>query len=118
MSRRERRLLRTVGALAAAIGLAFIASVMLALLLLRFSGSVSEAAQTLQALRPWMIPVQLSVLGLLWLHWPRLAHLFARWYSMSDRTRDALVADRKRIFLVLALFEVALVLRALGSLGG
>ena len=117
MSRREHRLLRTAGALAAAMGLALIASVMLAVLLLRFSGGVSEAAQTLQALRPWMIPAQLSILGLLWLQWPRLANLLARWYAMSDRTRDALIADRKRIFLMLALFEVVLVLRSLGSLG-
>jgi hypothetical protein len=115
MTRRGRSVLRMVGTIAAGVVVAVIASALLAYLLLRHSAGAPEAMQTLQGLRAWSIPAQLALLGLLWIHWPRLAEVIARWRPMSAHARDAFVADRKRIFVVLALFEVLVVLRALSS---
>ena len=115
MTRRGRSVLRMAGTIAAGVVVAVIASALLAFLLLRHGAGAAGAMQTLQGLRAWAIPAQLALLGLLWIHWPRLGEVIARWRPMSAQARDAFVADRKRIFVVLALFEVLVVLRALSS---
>ena len=108
MTRRGRSVLRMAGTIAVGVVVAVVASALLAFLLLRHSAGAPQALQTLQGVRAWSIPAQLALLG-------HLAGVIARWRPMSAQAREAFVTDRKRIFVVLALFEVLVVLRALSS---
>lgn len=111
----RRGALRTVGAIAAGAGVAVIIAALLAFLVLRYSAGAPQALQTLRDLRVWMIPAQIVILGLLWVHWLRVVDFIGWWHPMSPAAREAFIRDRKRIFLVLVAFEALIVLRALSS---
>lgn len=86
-----------------------------AMVLLRFSDGTQHALLRVHTARPWFIAAQVATLGLAWHQWPRIVAAIARWRALAPARHEALLRARTRIFVLLAAFELLIVLRALAA---
>ena len=112
--KRRSRLRRVMGIVLSTV-VALLLSAALALALLRSGTSTARALSLVDAARPWLIGAQLTILVLAWHCWPRIVAAIARHRSLSPAQHDALLRGRNRVFLLLAAFELLIVLRALAG---
>ena len=116
MKRRGVSVLRLAGVLGASAAGVLVASFGLAWVVMSHGRGIGDVAQAVQTVRPWLIPIRLSLLVLLWVHWARLIDFFTRRRHLSEATRQALVAQRSSVFIMLGLVELILVSRVLASM--
>jgi len=107
-SRRLRRIVLWSGAV-------LVLGLLLAISMLQVTGGAQGAMQWITRARPWLVAVQILLLGLAWHFWPAIVRVIGRRSSASREAMAALLAGRNRIFGLLAACEAIVVLRALFS---